>query len=130
MSRSSISQASPKLEGLVLQCEERFKSVTEDQKMLLAVWIASLMVTWQASVLCNNSTAYECTGMLALGVSAGAVSCGLILIYVICDNFTGLITDTYAKCFQMFLAMWWISWWISLTMPINATCAADPYCQV
>ena len=79
---------------------------------------------WHAAVVCDNS--WHCKGMLAWGVSAGAISAGLILIFVLLMYFVPAVTE-FVKFFALFLCLWWIAAVCSLTMPNDSDCDWDDY---
>lgn len=104
-----------------------FGGLDEAKKLLLGIFAASIVEMWHAARVCDKS--WWCTGMLAWGVAAGAVSAGLVLIWVLLLQFTGAVT-AFTKFFAIFLALWWISAVCSLTMPNNSSCDyKDTYCQ-
>eukprot|EP00656_Telonema_subtile_P025285 TRINITY_DN2736_c0_g1_i2.p1 TRINITY_DN2736_c0_g1~~TRINITY_DN2736_c0_g1_i2.p1 ORF type:complete len:241 (-),score=40.08 TRINITY_DN2736_c0_g1_i2:286-1008(-) len=105
-----------------------FGELDDTKKMLLAIFLASLLEMWHAARICDEDS--HCEGMLAWGVSAGAISSGLILIFVLLLKFVPSM-QPHAKFFAAFLALWWIAAVCTLTMPNGEkSCSTnDRYCQ-
>merc|ERR1711865_543594 len=107
--------------------EKAMGSLDDVKKMLLGVFVASIVEMWHAARICDKSTARE--GMLAWGVAAGAGSSGLIIIWVLLAHFVPSVA-AFTKWFALFLALWWLSAVCSLTMPNDShDCGDDFYCR-
>jgi len=104
--------------------EPVFGSLDDCKKMMLAIFLASIIEMWHAARICDKS--YKCEGMLAWGVAAGAASAGLILIFALLQKFVPAV-EGFTKFFALFLALWWLSAVCSLTMPNNSDCEWDDY---
>merc|ERR1712166_730340 len=104
--------------------EPVFGSLDDCKKMMLAIFLASIIDMWHAARICDTS--YYCEGMLAWGVAAGAASAGLILIFALLQKFVPAV-EPFTKFFALFLALWWLAAVCSLTMPNNSDCDHDDY---
>jgi hypothetical protein len=100
-----------------------FGSLDDSKRMLLWVWCGSFIEMWHSARICDKS--WYCEGMLAWGVSAGAISAGLILIFFILGKFVPAV-DAQLKWFALFLALWWVAAVCTLTMPSDACHGASP----
>lgn len=111
----------PPIAGLL---EPVFGSLDDAKKMMMGIFFASIVEMWHAARVCDNS--WKCKGMLAWGVSAGAISAGLILIFVILLKFVPAVKG-FTKFFALFLCLWWLAAVCSLTMPSDTHCDWDDY---
>merc|ERR1711907_102033 len=114
-----VFESVPQIKG----ASDKVTSGSQEKGWLLVIFLASVCELWAAAYVCDNTYSYSwaghragCYGLAAWGVSCGAISAFLALLFAFVPQLQGFI-----KWVALFLALWWAAGVATLTFTYRST---------